>query len=91
MDEKKKYEHSAVIKKRESLEISGVLDVLSFDEAGALFRAADDLGLISVDGEGLTIEIMDRENGRVGIVGRINGVTYIDKGSRKGGLFKGRK
>lgn len=87
MEDNKKAEHRVLIDGRERLDICGVLDVLSFDETGAVIRARDDMGLISVDGEGLTIELMDRENGRVGIVGRINAVVYADKGSGKRGLF----
>lgn len=87
--------HSVLIRGRETLEISGISDVLSFDEDSVVMLATHDMGIISVEGEGLKIRSMDSKNGDILVEGRINGLVYIDKSSggraARTGLFGRRK
>lgn len=74
---------------REGIEISGVCDVVSFDEGGVVMET--DCGSLAVEGEGLHVTVLNLEAGKVSIEGRIGGVYYFDNSPRpKRGLF-GRK
>ena len=82
-------EHTFSSKCRDGIAISGVSDVVSFDERGVVMET--DCGSLAVEGEGLHVTVLDLSAGRVNIEGRINGVYYFDNSPRpKRGLF-GRK
>ncbi len=82
-------EHVFSSKCRDGIAISGVSDVVSFDERGVVMET--DCGSLAVEGEGLHVTVLDLSSGRVNIEGRINGVYYFDNSPRpKRGLF-GRK
>lgn len=82
-------EHAFSSKCRDGIVISGVSDVVSFDERGVVMET--DCGSLAVEGEGLHVTVLDLSAGRVNIEGRINGVYYFDNSPRpKRGLF-GRK
>ena len=89
--EKSSNVHSVFIREREALEISGVADVLAFDENSALLKGLHDIGLISIEGEGLHMSEMDAKSGVVKIDGKISSLSYIDKNTKKSGLFRSGK
>ena len=80
-------EHEITVLGRKELKISGVLDVDSFDEFGAVMRTH--MGELTVEGEGLKMEILDTEQGIVTLCGKINGLFYSDDkaGTKKKKLF----
>lgn len=89
MNEGGKGEHAFSSKGRDGIEVSGVCDVVSFDERGVVMET--DCGSLAVEGEGLHVTVLNVSAGRVSIEGRINGVYYFDNSPRpKRGLF-GRK
>ena len=79
----------AIIEERRTLTVTGVGNIISFDEKFALLDLHS--ALISVDGECLQILKMDVDSGEVVIVGKINGLAYSDKkqgAKRMGSIFR---
>ena len=87
--QKDEVRHSILnIKDRNRMTINGVKNIESFDE-GYITLEIDD-GRIFVEGAGMKIESLNRENGEIQITGRIDGVFYGDKKKTLGrlrGLF----
>ena len=67
--------HTLILHSRKRLELSGVLDVLRFDEGVAEFSTA--LGDLAVDGRALRIETFDTERGTVLLTGEVDAMTYL--------------
>ena len=89
--EKSSNVHSVFIREREALEISGVADVLAFDENSALLKGLNETGLIAIEGVSLHMSEMDAKSGVVKIDGKILSLSYIDKNTKKSGLFRSGK
>lgn len=84
--------HTLLLENRETLRLSGVEEVVSFDDRAVVLATA--LGMLSVDGSDLRVRHLDTERGDVLIQGKICGVVYVDspavqgKQTRRGrGLF----
>lgn len=68
------------------LRITGIKEVVSFDESSAVLLTED--GELSVDGSDIHILGLDTGSGEVNITGRIDGLTfYEDNLQKRGGLF----
>lgn len=79
-------EHSFFSKMREGIRISGVSDVVSFDESGVSLETL--CGSMAVEGEGLHVRTLNTSDGIVEIDGKVNGVYYFDnRPTSKRGLF----
>ena len=72
-----------VLENREKLSISGVLDVLSFDDQIVIVET--ELGLLNVKGENLRINKLSIDTSEVIIEGDIYSLLYSDKSSDKKG------
>lgn len=73
-----------VLENREKLSISGVLDVLSFDDQIVILET--ELGLLTVKGENLRINKLSLDTSEVIIDGEIFQLTYSEKENmEKGG------
>ena len=81
--------HNISISSRASIILSGIEDVISFDENEIILKSS--MGVLSVDGEGLHIIKMSVETGDLSVEGRIDGLFYIDREKPKQGLFKSRR
>jgi len=77
IDNFKEIKHDVIIKSRKRLEMSGINDVSSFDEAEILVQTEG--SGISIEGEGLKIERFDAENGELIVNGLVNGIFYFVK------------
>ena len=89
MNENIRGRHSFSSTGREGIAVSGVIDVVSFDENGVVMDT--EFGSLAVEGEGLHVRVLNVEAGQVTVEGRINGVYYFDNSPRpRKGLF-GRK
>ena len=78
--------HVVTIKDREMLTVTGVIDVINFDEN--LVEASTACGDITIDGEGLKISVVDIEKGELTLTGKIFGFYYNEKKVKKNqGLF----
>ncbi len=76
-----------ILENRNKLSISGVKDVLSFDDQVVIMET--ELGLLSVKGENLKINKLSIDTSEVIIEGEINTLSYSDhtKKEQDGGLF----
>lgn len=72
-----------VLENREKLSISGVLDVLSFDDQIVILET--ELGLLTVKGENLRINKLSLDTSEVIIEGEIYNLGYSEKDLAKKG------
>jgi sporulation protein YabP len=91
MNESIEVKHNIIIKSRERTEMTGILDVTSFDD-GAIVAQTAECG-ISIDGESLKIEKFNAETGDFILNGKINGLYYFNNNQQKKkksimGIFK---
>lgn len=78
-----------ILENREKLSISGVLDVLSFDDQIVILET--ELGLLTVKGENLRINNLSLDTSEVVVDGEIYNLGYSEKeNSQKSGSFFGK-
>lgn len=78
-----------VLENREKLSVSGVSDVLSFDDQ--IVAIETDLGLLTVKGENLRINKLSIDTGEVIVEGEINNLGYSERETdKKAGSFLGK-
>ncbi len=91
-DKKIHSRHSVVLDKRASITVTGVLDVISFDEESILTET--DMGVLVIRGSNLHVSKLNLETGDLVVDGEIYNISYEDravgkgKGSFFGSLFK---
>ena len=78
-----KREHDIKLFGRKEMRISGVREVVSFDEESVRLMSVE--GEIYVEGENIKIGVLDTDKGVVTLTGKINGFYYVneDKGEKK--------
>ena len=78
-----------ILENREKLTISGVVDVLSFDDLIVIVET--DLGLLTVKGENLHINKLSIDTSEIIVEGDINSLTYSENNTdKKSGGFIGK-
>ena len=78
-----------ILVNRKKLSISGVLDVLSFDDQIVILET--ELGMLTVKGEDLRINKLSIDTTEVVIEGTINNLNYSEKQDKKtAGSFIGK-
>jgi len=77
--------HNVILEGRNRLSISGVEDVLSFDEKRV--EAYTTKGLFSVSGSDLHIESLSIERGELLLEGQIDAMSYAEEYAHKGGFW----
>lgn len=70
-----------ILENRGKLSISGVLDVLSFDDQVVILET--ELGLLTVKGENLRINKLSIDTSEVIVEGDISSLNYSDKTAEK--------
>lgn len=93
VDERKNFSNNViqnlVLENRGKLSISGVLDVLSFDDQVVIVET--ELGLLTVKGEDLRINKLSIDTSEVVVEGDILGMNYSEKElDKKGGSLLGK-
>ena len=83
---KNEREHTVHLEGRKCLSISGIEDVISYDENGMLLQTA--AGTLTVDGSGLHIVVLSVEKGELSVEGHICGLYYVDKTVKKSSFFQ---
>jgi len=78
--EKKK--HTLFMENREVLELSGIVDVASFNEEE--ISAKCDWGDLLIKGEGLHLDALDLETGTVRVGGKVTALVYHESTLGKG-------
>jgi sporulation protein YabP len=71
--------HSISIDRRESITVTGVTDVISFDEESVIGET--DMGVIIIKGVNLHVKRINLENGELSVTGEIDGVAYENQGA----------
>lgn len=79
MDDVKK--SSLALDNREKLTITGLIEVISFDEERIFLTTT--LGNLDIKGKNMKVSKLDVQNGEVLIVGTINSMNYNDKNISK--------
>ena len=76
-----------ILENRNKLSVSGVRDVLSFDDQVVIMET--ELGLLTIKGENLKINKLSIDTGDVIVEGEISNLGYSDhfKKNQEGGLF----
>ena len=69
--------HSINLVSRANMDISGVREVLSFDDAGAVISTVD--GEMTVEGSGIKIGELNTKDGCVTLGGRIDAIYYSEE------------
>ena len=88
----KQEKNDIAIRSRKHMDITGVKEVLSFDDCSVAVVTC--LGEIHIDGEDLKIDTLDTGKGIVSVDGKINAVVYCDEQPQSvkrrlfGGAFK---
>lgn len=70
-----------ILENRGKLSISGVLDVLSFDDQVVILET--ELGLLTVKGENIRINKLSIDTSEVIVEGDISSLSYSEKGNDK--------
>ena len=66
--------HTLTARDRGQITVSGVSEVVSFDEANV--RLVTSCGILNLEGEGLRIHVLNTADGVVAVTGRLCGVLY---------------
>lgn len=83
---------NVVLESRKKLSLTGIIEVISFDEEKILLNTK--LGALTIKGSGLKMNKLDVQNGDVIIVGDICSIVYNGKEAKRekesiiGRLFK---
>lgn len=80
-----KKKHTLSMENRESLSLTGVNDVESFNEEE--IQALTDYGSILIKGSGLSVEVLDLQSGDLSVTGTITAFVYSNATVQKG-FFK---
>lgn len=76
--------HTLALENRTSAALTGVSEVLAFDENQVILST--DHGEITLNGEGLHVKRLMLEEGQLTVEGKIDGIFYTQR-SRRRGLF----
>jgi sporulation protein YabP len=79
--EKATVSHNVMMRDRESLSVSGVCDIISFDESGVVLETV--MGVMAVDGSDLHVSRFDTDRKEVDLTGKVNGLVYAEKRGRR--------
>ena len=79
--------HRTILEGRNRLSVTGVMDVMSFDETAAVLETSR--GVLIVRGSGLHVEQLDLGSGDVKLSGQVDSLVY-EETSKSGGSFLSR-
>ncbi|MCI8933687.1 MAG: sporulation protein YabP [Clostridiaceae bacterium] len=77
--------HNVILENRERLSVSGVSEVLSFDENQVALITS--MGLLTIGGQQLHVEKLSLEMGEIAIAGQVEAVIYEDDQQRRRGFW----
>ena len=80
-EQKTKVIQNIILENREKLNVSGVLDVLSFDDQIIILET--ELGLLTIKGENLKVNKLNIETSDVTLDGNISSLNYSSSDSIK--------
>lgn len=77
--------HGIQLEERHRLAVTGVSEVLSFDENEVIMDTS--LGLLTVEGEGLHVEKLSLDMGELSLEGSIQSLCYSHDRQKKGSFW----
>lgn len=77
--------HSLNLEERHRLSVTGVSEVLSFDENEVVMDTT--LGLLTVEGEGLHVEKLSLDIGELSLEGSVQNLCYSRDRQKKGSFW----
>ena len=77
--------HNVILEGRERLSVSGVTEVVSFDENEVVMDTAR--GLLTVTGADLHVEKLSLDIGELSLEGVVDGLIYSDEQKQRGGVW----
>ena len=83
-EEKRAMPHQLILQERNRLHISGVSEVVRFDEETVVLHTSQ--GMLTVEGRHLQVSRLSVESGDLAIEGNINNFFYTDKKTGRGRL-----
>lgn len=83
-EEKKSGSHTLTLRGRSSLAMTGVTEVVSFDDAAVVLRT--ELGTLIVQGRELQLRTLSPEGGQVSVEGTVVSMAYEEP--RAGGVLR---
>ena len=84
-EEKKILPHKLTLNERRSLSVTGVTEVVSFDEQSVVLHTG--LGTLIVQGKGLSLRQLTEEGGQVAVEGNVSSLVY-EEPRQAGGFFR---
>lgn len=84
MADKLENPHKMTLNDRKSLTMTGVTEVLSFDENAIALRT--DLGILQIHGSALQLKALSQENGSMMVEGTVSALVYEQP--RQGGFWR---
>lgn len=89
-EEKKSFKHTVVMDNREEMSMTGITDVISFDEE--MIAADTEMGVIVIKGQNLHVNRLNLEKGELEIDGDVISIVYEDSNTygKPGGSFFGK-
>jgi sporulation protein YabP len=85
-ENKKSFIQNIILENREKLSVSGVLDILTFDEEEITLET--EMGLLIIKGSDLKVEKLSIDTGEVVAKGYFSQFCYSEESVRKGGFLK---
>ena len=73
--------HRVTAAGRETIKVTGVEELISFDETGVVMKTSE--GTLTVDGSGLNVTRLDLVGGEADIEGRLIGMYYVEPSERR--------
>ena len=78
--------HKLTLDQRKKLIVTGVAEVISFDEAAVLLRTA--LGMLLVQGQQLQLKLLSVEGGQLAVEGTVTALSYEEPKQKGGWLHR---
>lgn len=77
--------HKLTLNERKTLTMTGVTEIISFDEAAVVLRT--DMGMLTVQGDTLQLKTLSLEGGQVEVNGTVSALIY-EEPRQSGGWFR---
>ena len=84
MPEERNLPHKLTLSERKHLTVTGVSEVVSFEENGVVLRTS--LGLLTVHGQGMQLKMLSPDGGEVAVEGTVRAFVYEEP--RRTGMLR---
>ena len=84
MEQKLELPHRVVLDQRKKLTVTGVTEVISFEEDGAVLKTAQ--GTLIIHGQQLKLKTLSLDGGQVDVTGTVTAIVYEEP--RAGGRLR---